>query len=263
MATQAEVVRLEPGQAVRFPPECARCGAPPVHSYRLRGKSLVARVPLCAACHGRTVKTMVAWVAGAIAAATLGVIVLALLLEVVIPLPEEARARANIGMVVALALLAAGSLFLYLALRRSVALHHRVLGPVYLLEDRHAVVLGVRRPEFAARLRALEADLVTAHPDRAARPASFVAPRLPSYLGSIVGVLWGLGTVGVGFVRFHDARTSEILTLKSVEIVAYGVGGAIGLLVMYVLIGLVLTVGAAGWLRATRNDRAAILGKKG
>lgn len=247
----------QPGD-IRFPATCAECGAAPSNGYRLRGKLVDVRVPLCREHDGRATLGIALWVVGVLTAAGVLVFSLATLLDAVAPLPTEMPARRNVAMVIAIALMVAAALFVYAGLRRSAALFHRLRSPVFLVAEAPQIVLAFRNASLAAATRSL---LEGAQPGyRQPPPATYVPPKLPSYVGPIAVTLWGLGTVGAAFARFAEARKQTgTLYLRSVEIVFYELGGPAGLLVMYLLVAALLTTGGLAWLHVTRKARATLL----
>jgi hypothetical protein len=256
------VISFQAPEDVRFPAACAECTAPPVNGYRLVGRRLDVRVPLCPACDGKKTRAMALWIVGSIAGTGLLVLLLSITLELVVPFPEEHGPRATLGAVFALVLLAGGALALFLLLRRSTALYHRFFSPVFLLDDTSSVLLAVRSPRFADAARAF-IDGVQPGYRQPPQPA-FVAPRLPGYLPAALTIVWGIGALVGGVTRYRElAAERGTVLLRSLEIPAYGVAGAPGVLVLYALAAAALVVTGAAWLRAVHRTRSEILGRRG
>lgn len=254
---EPSVILWHDPSSVRFPAACAECGAPPSNGYRLVGRHLDARVPLCPVCDSRKSRGMALWIAGTLAGTPIGVLLLGIFLELVVPFPAEHGPRARLGAVFAIVLLAAGALALFVLLRRSAALYHRLRSPVFLLDEKDGVLLAFRNARFVEATRALMAGAQSGY--REAPPAAFVAPRLPPYWPAVLTSAWGLGTLAAGVLRYREASAGRG-TVRSIEIIAYELAGAPGIAVLYILIAAILVAGGALWFRSVQRTRAEILG---
>ena len=252
------LVELPPESSPRFPAICARCGAPPSRSYRVCGEQLTADVPLCERCHRRMMRSCAGWVTGFAMLIPFFVVIAALALELVVPMPEAPGPRRISGMIGALTLLALGAGMAWLGLRRRLALHDRFFAPVFALDDAKPPAgyrIVVRSEDFAAALRSLHAGATY----RVAPVRVFAPPSLPSFGPGVGLVLVSVSLVIGGLVRFREATSEPTLVLRSIEIFAYGVGGAAGLLAFYLGSAVIAALLGALTLTATRRARDVIL----
>ena len=234
---------------IRWPSVCARCGAPPLEGYTLRGRALTTRVPACAACLQRLRIEVVVYALVSLVVVVLAVGLGAVLIERILSEPSRGAAT-----VIALLLLVGGGALLYLALRRRAAWYHRLRGPVFVI-DGEGARFGVRAPAFLEATRRMLAGETVA--------PTFVPLPLPTYRVPAIVLAIGLVMFAVGidaYLRLSGviAVGGQSIRVPWFEALAYELGGPVAVLVLYVVIGLAFSAIGVRWLLRVRRDRAVL-----